>query len=246
MVQITNQDSYEELFSRGMNGAAGWREKALKHALDIRKFEIDLYWKRATYFWTLIAASFAGYFALQNTDLSKRDGFSIFVVACIGLILSFSWYLVNRGSKYWQENWERHVDVLAEKVIGPLYRTTLSKGDCDLLKPHKAFPFSVSRVNQIVSLFITLLWAGLALRAFPFLRSIRPSHFTAYWMMAGFTALFLFLLLWLGWPKAEKDTPRSVCFDVAELIDEKPTGVSAGIVSYAPPVIPPQKKEVGS
>jgi hypothetical protein len=203
-----------------MNGDAGWREKALKHALDIRKFEIDLYWKRATYFWTLIAASFAGYFALQNTDLSKRDGFSIFVIACIGLILSFSWHLVNRGSKYWQENWERHVDVLAETVIGPLYRTTLSKDYWDLLKPHKAFPFSVSRVNQIVSLFITLIWAGLAFRAFPFLQLIRPSRVTAYWIMAGFTSLFLCLLSWLGWPKPKKNTPRKVCFDVAEFDEE--------------------------
>ena len=34
------------------------RKKALKQVLDIRKFEIELYWKRATYFWTFIAAMF--------------------------------------------------------------------------------------------------------------------------------------------------------------------------------------------
>lgn len=39
-------------------------EKALQFALDIRKFEIDLYWKRATYFWAFLAVTLAGYFTL--------------------------------------------------------------------------------------------------------------------------------------------------------------------------------------
>jgi hypothetical protein len=38
-------------------------KKALDIALDTRKFEISLYWQRAAYFWALIAAAFAGYFA---------------------------------------------------------------------------------------------------------------------------------------------------------------------------------------
>ncbi|QNR65148.1 hypothetical protein IAQ67_14620 [Paenibacillus peoriae] len=46
------------------------QKKALEMALDIRKFEIDLYWKRATYFWAFIAATFAGYFLL----ISKYSG----------------------------------------------------------------------------------------------------------------------------------------------------------------------------
>ena len=33
------------------------REKALDLALDIRKFEIELYWKRAAYFWGFIGAA---------------------------------------------------------------------------------------------------------------------------------------------------------------------------------------------
>ena len=120
MKEIANAKSYEEIFSRKIIvGDGNWQEEALKCALDIRKFEIELYWKRATYFWTLIAASFAGYFALQSVDLAKRNEPSIFIITCIGFVLSFAWYLVNRGSKYWQENWERHVDVLAEKVIAP-------------------------------------------------------------------------------------------------------------------------------
>ncbi|SRR6266702_1574087 len=214
MSQITDEESYEAAFSRRIVDDSKWREKALGYALDIRKFEIELYWKRATYFWTLLAASFAGYFALENEEPGKRDVFSIFVVACIGLVLSFAWYLVNRGSKYWQENWERHVDVLAEKVVGPLYRTTLARGPWwFVLKPQEAFPFSVSRVNQTVSLFVTVLWFGLVLRSFPYPLGYRPFRVTPFSVMGTFTAVFMVLLVYLGWPKAK---PRSITFDTAD------------------------------
>lgn len=44
------------------------RKDALKNILDIRKFEIDLYWKRATYFWTFIGATLGGYIVLINSS----------------------------------------------------------------------------------------------------------------------------------------------------------------------------------
>ena len=43
------------------------RGGALAYALDIRKFEIELYWKRATYYWAFIAAAFAGYALTYKT-----------------------------------------------------------------------------------------------------------------------------------------------------------------------------------
>lgn len=42
-------------------------EEAFKYVLDIRKFEIELYWKRATYFWTFIGAILAAHFVLRTT-----------------------------------------------------------------------------------------------------------------------------------------------------------------------------------
>ena len=231
MKKITDEESYDELFAQKVVDPKDWQKSALGYALDIRKFEIDLYWKRAAYFWALIAASFAGYFALQNVEPQKRSGPSIFIIACIGLVLSFAWYLVNRGSKYWQENWERHVDVLADKTVGPLYRTTLARQKWwYIFKPHEAFPFSVSRVNQVVSLFITVLWAGLAARAFPFLQAYRPSQEAQYWVMAGFTALSLLFLLWLAWPRS-KGAPRQISFDVSDLSKGESQGSADETVS---------------
>ena len=49
-------------------------KKALDLALEIRKFEIELYWKRATYFWAFITVAIAGYVtALAAKDLAQGE-----------------------------------------------------------------------------------------------------------------------------------------------------------------------------
>jgi len=69
-------------------------EKALQLAHDIRKFEIDLYWKRATYFWTFIAATFAGYFAIQ----AGNDFASVYVVTCLGFCFLWAGIMSTEGA----------------------------------------------------------------------------------------------------------------------------------------------------
>src|SRR5215472_13152802 len=127
MREIRTESEYQACFSdvssRDEKSPAA---RALDLALDIRKFEIDLYWKRASYFWTLIAGSFAGYFVVQTSKPDDVRRSLVLLVSCLGFLLSLGWYLVNRGSKYWQENWERHVDLLETKIVGPLYKTTIS------------------------------------------------------------------------------------------------------------------------
>lgn len=151
-----SQGEYEKAFE-------GKEKEALEHALDIRKFEIELYWKRATYFWTFIGATLAGFVAVQNFGEAIRQDMSV-ILACLGLVFSFAWVLVNRGSKFWQENWEKHVDMLEDKITGPLYKTVLSRNSdtrsADLLSHYLsgASDVSVSKINQIVSVYIFALW----------------------------------------------------------------------------------------
>ncbi|WP_440939795.1 RipA family octameric membrane protein, partial [Klebsiella michiganensis] len=33
------------------------------------------------------------------------------LLSSMGSVFTLSWFLVNRGSKYWQENWENHLDL---------------------------------------------------------------------------------------------------------------------------------------
>ena len=146
---------------------------ALETALEIRKLEIELYWKRTTYFWTLIAAALAGYFAVKNIDgNSTEEAFWSFLIGCVGLIFSIAWFFANKGSKQWQENWENHVDLLEDDVIGPLYKTVITRPKYDnkwfypkgvwdrfwMFVAGEPGPFSVSKINQMVSLYMIFLW----------------------------------------------------------------------------------------
>lgn len=142
--------------------------KALSYALYIRKFEIELYWKRATYFWTFIAAAFTGY-ALTHKTGNNPDPWLSILFSGIGLVFSYTWYLVNRGSKFWQSNWEQHVDMLEDVTLGPLYKIVVVTKDSLSKNPLiSSAQFSVSKLNQILSVFVIIIWLTL------FIKSLLP------------------------------------------------------------------------
>ncbi|WP_333660975.1 hypothetical protein [Chishuiella changwenlii] len=142
-------------------------KEAYKNALDTRKFEIELYWKRATYFWAFIGVIFLALFTLVNKSYENNSfnkGFQelfntilILSVSVLGYIFSLGWYFVNRGSKVWQKNWEVHIDLLENYINGPLFKTVVKPG-LDFWSINSYYPFSVSKVNQILSLFVTFFW----------------------------------------------------------------------------------------
>jgi hypothetical protein len=194
------EDQYKQSFGLGQQINLKKVEAALQHALDIRKFEIGLYWQRATYFWALIAAAFAGYFAVLAAEHMQAPdkAFNAFVIACLGLIFSLSWFLANRGSKFWQENWENHVDMLEDEITGPLYKTILhrptNKNFLSRLIEGPA-PFSVSQINQWVSLFTLVIWLCLiwdVLTQFESKVTI-VSKYSAIAVSTGLAALLLLL-----------------------------------------------------
>lgn len=138
---------------------------AFEQTLDIRKFEIGLYWKRAQYFWTFIAASFAGY-AVVLTAKEQTDEILLvqYAINCLGLVFSVAWYFVNRGSKFWQLNWEKHTDMLEDKVVGPLFKTTIYSHPYTFGNLVGPFPFSVTKINHIINLYTIAIWLFLATR----------------------------------------------------------------------------------
>ena len=173
------------------------QKEALKQALDIRKFEIDLYWRRASYFWTFIGATFAGYFVLQNN--AKPSFESAYVVTCLGFTFSVAWYFVNRGSKAWQHNWEVQVDLLEDEIMGPLYKSELNRDSFNFWDITEGFPFSPSRINQIMSLFVVVVWLFLMTRAL--LGADLCSNQSQFWtalFMSALTVTCVVLLVTVG------------------------------------------------
>ena len=188
------EDEYKQSFGLGSPLDKCKTEKALNLALDIRKFEISLYWQRAAYFWALIAGAFAAYFAILSADHLNDKEYLAYIVSCIGLIFTWAWYLVNRGSKYWQENWENHVDMLEDQVVGPLYKTILERpDDRKASEKHIVGPqaISVSKINLIVSIFTIFIWVALLIHSLPTFHLAGSMS----WKHAGITILtFTFML----------------------------------------------------
>lgn len=154
-------DEYRKLFADPHESIGGIKEadtragRALAFALDIRKFEVELYWKRAAYFWAFIGAAFAGYALTYKTAADHEPWLSL-IFSALGMVFSFAWYLVNRGGKFWQNNWEQHVDLLEDMTIGPLYKVVAVQSESNPLTA--SGQFSVTKINQMLSLFVTFIW----------------------------------------------------------------------------------------
>jgi hypothetical protein len=170
---LTRAD-YDELMNDSRSSATGSypdetrRARALAQAYEQRKFEIELYWKRATYFWTFIGAAFVGYAAFLNASQPHLIG--ALLMSQVGLVFTVAWYLVNRGSKFWQENWENHVDLLEDEVTGPIYKVRAER-DPEAERKRNTWdyrwtspqPRSVSKINTIISMYVILIWILLGL-----------------------------------------------------------------------------------
>lgn len=133
---------------------------ALEVALDTRKFEIGLYWQRTRYFFDAFLA--LGGFSLILTLLGlcgKVEQDLIYTllitVECVGIVAASAWVCANRGSKYWQVNWEQYVDVLGEDFIGPLFQHPIDP------KKNKKKRYSVSNVNLTLSRYVLGVWLAI-------------------------------------------------------------------------------------
>lgn len=201
-----NQDEYDSKFET-KNSKSKKLKAAFNQVSDIRKFEIELYWKRAGYFWALIAVAFAGYFAILSSQHIPNKLFLSFVVVSIGFVFTFAWYLVNRGSKYWKENWENHLDLLEDEITGPLYKTILERPElCSLSEKLVTAPLSVSvsKINQWVSVFVLFVWISLAVYSFyKTTTSLKISNYNwlvlcAYVFVAAVASLCCFFMFTRG------------------------------------------------
>jgi len=121
---------------------------ALKRAYGLRNFEIEHYWKRATYFWAFQVAIFAAFGLLWKETIA----WSLITVALagLGILTAVANALSARGSRFWQENWENHIDMLENEIEGRLYKTVW-------LRDEKV-SFSVPRINQYLSYYFIVFW----------------------------------------------------------------------------------------
>ncbi len=162
---------------------------ALTRAHELRKFEIENYWRRATYFWAFQIASF-GLLGLIWRDVGDTGGLerSALLLPCgLGAISAQVGWLTAKGSKFWQENWEAHVDILEREQEGRLTQVVLTSHGPQ---------FSVSGVNQNFMLLLLLGWlAAFVVVLSPTLEASFVTHLN--WLAPGILlACMVFLIAW--------------------------------------------------
>lgn len=134
-----------------------------KIIVDHRKFEIENFWKRTTFFWGTTGILFAAYFSV------KIDTRFLILISLTGFIYNLIFTLSLRGSKYWQVHWE----FLAEKYESILNDIRVFRWD--LIKEidlkiknewpiHKPRRISVSKLVMILGDFLTFCWAILIVK----------------------------------------------------------------------------------
>lgn len=138
-------------------------EKAFEIALDTRKFEIELYWKRTKYFWDIFVTTGGSSVILSlYSHVQGGESFDPFLFALlitiewIGLVSAVAWKFANIGSKYWQVNWEEYIDKIEREFSGHIFRHPISNG--------KGVPkrYSVSKINEVLTCFFICIW-GIAI-----------------------------------------------------------------------------------
>lgn len=101
-------------------------------------------------------------------------------------------------------------------MLVSLYKMTISKERYALYKLCDGYPFSVSKVNQLISLFVVLVWIALAISSFPPLHTSACITVHKPCILAAVTVLFLILLIWKG-QGGSQDKLREVDFHKSDL-----------------------------
>ena len=118
--------------------------RAWKTAWENRKFEIEMYWRRAAYFWVFIAAIYTAFFNVLKMCVEKKiecntlkcfQAVMLVVLAFLGFVFCLGFFLQNIGSKQWQTNWEYLIE--EAKLVEDISPTVMIVSSCP-----KEFSFS--------------------------------------------------------------------------------------------------------
>jgi formylglycine-generating enzyme required for sulfatase activity len=127
--------------------------KAFDIAVQTREFETKLYWTRSNYFWVFVSAIAVAWHHTKDNSL-----FINFSVMLLGFIVSFVWFCASKGNKYWQNNWEANIYYLSRILKVPVFELLLDPACDNLCKLNSKYRYSVSKLNQFVSLAVTVSW----------------------------------------------------------------------------------------
>lgn len=133
----------------------------IDRVLNVRNFEIELVWKRATFFWALQLALLTalGLMLTRDPNGNGANGLIAYVslaLATLGVLVALSGFLASRGSKYWQSAWEKKL----EQIEAAAEKNEKFFADYAVIesKWFGAGPFSVSKQMIIIQSYFIIFW----------------------------------------------------------------------------------------
>lgn len=170
------------------------------------QFELEQFWKRSLFFWGFIGAAFVAFASSES-----HPSFQV-AIASFGFVCSVVWTLVNRGSKFWYEDWEDKLKEAEIPVTGRLYGSPGSeKKVTDKWYSVEGFGkrlwkgkrYSPSKLAVALSDYIAILW--FCVLAYKFWLVLQGIHVTGWRPVSKgvFVVLFVGLsfvfAVLLGW-----------------------------------------------
>ncbi|WP_180778544.1 RipA family octameric membrane protein [Pectobacterium aroidearum] len=182
-------------------------KEAYDKAHQIRNIEVDLYWKRATYCWTLVGALlticgllFSAY--LKPDDLDKRDStilIAIGAVSFIGVVITYLCQYMSVSGEYWKKNWETHISMLEPMFSGRLYSTHLVSS---------RYRSSIAKLNFLLFLVIQISWLIVIMSLITIKFKNEPNLISLSIFLFGIIHITLMILLTIA--TASKNKPIHV------------------------------------
>ena len=125
--EVTGDDKSTTAPGKGQVPEPEFAQKLLDRLYDCRKIEIEHLWQRSVFLGTFIVLAFSGYGMLVGKMLDKTcNNHTIFmeqahlagmVCGCILLFLGVLWVCMAKGSKRWQELYERKIVLLEDQIF---------------------------------------------------------------------------------------------------------------------------------
>ena len=216
-------------------------EAALDRAHEIRQFEIRLYWQRSLFFWGFLVILFTGLFFLIGTkqefsilakteqeisilDKTEQKSFirenellfsvSLFVLCCLGLLVSVAWLYIHKGSRTWQKNWEHHIDLLEDMITGNLYKSVIGKGS-EFFAPGQIHKTIIKAFIMVWLSLVTYAAYGLYCQLILYLKIENPYSVCVFYILLFLVGLVIYLYLMaerkdsaLSWRTSEESLPK--------------------------------------
>lgn len=161
-------------------------QSAFEKAHDIRKFEIGLYWQRSAYMWGFITVLTAvcAYCFTKLVDQGEGANQSKNIIVAVSLIASFMglvftqmWRRLSATSKYWQENWEYHINVLEEYVSGNLHKIHFYNAK----KPFRRY--SIHEIFTVIINRVFAFWWFMVIVSFLGFFEVSGNKFISNWLL---------------------------------------------------------------